>query len=263
MALGGRTALAVAFPPLRRLNPRRALSTAAASALTAREARRILGLPPAGADGRAIKAAYYDTAKRLHPDLNPSDVGANARFSRAADACELLLAQLDAGGVSGGRADADGARGTGTATREASRGAASGGAGAGAFSRARYAPRTPTALELLCMRLEAEPAATGAVWAELRAHGLAPDAPTMDSLFRACGGARRDEALGLFEKAAPLLGVADRRSSLVSLLAWCHEEAASDWTFAVVNLVGPDDLTTEVQAALSRTFSYFPSGADF
>ena len=112
-------------------------------------------------------------------------------------------------------------------------------------------------------RLDTEPWATGAVWAELRAHGLQPDAAAMDALFRACASARRDEALELYVQAAPLLAAADRRSALVSLLSWCHEDAASDWTFRAVALVGPDDLTPEVQAALSRTFSYFPSGASF
>lgn len=239
----------------------RALSTAGTAALTVRQARQLLGLPPAVSDARSIKAAYYEVAKRLHPDLNPSDDGANERFARAADACELLLAQLEMGHGRGAD-DADGTGWAGTGTREAARGtAASGGTSAG--TRARYAPRMPTAAELICSRLELEPGATAAVWAELRAHGLRPDGVVMDGLFRACGAERRDEALGLFEQAAPLLSAEDRRSALVSLLSWCHEEAASDWTFRAVGLVGPDDLTPEVQAALSRTFSYFPSGASF
>mmetsp|Transcript_27343 Transcript_27343/g.62941 ORF Transcript_27343/g.62941 Transcript_27343/m.62941 type:complete len:111 (-) Transcript_27343:295-627(-) len=105
------------------------------------------------------------------------------------------------------------------------------------------------------MRLDSDPAATASVWAELRAHKLAIDSAALDALFRACGGARRDEALEMFEEAASRLAAGERSSALVSLLTWCLEEAATEWTFKVVNLCGPDDLTPEVQAALARAFS--------
>jgi hypothetical protein len=167
-----------------------------------------------------------------------------------AEACELLLAELE----HGDQASA-GAR---TGTREAPRGAGSG-ARASEFQqhmRARYTPRMPTAAEVILMRLESDPAATAAVWAELRSHKLAISSAALDALFRACGAARRDEALEMFEQASPMLAASERSSALVSLLSWCHEEAATDWTFKVVNALGSDDLTPEVQAALARTFSY-------
>ena len=55
---------------------------------------------------------------------------------------------------------------------------------------------------------------------------------------------------------------AARSEALVSLLAWCKEDEL-DCTFDVCDEIGDDDKTPEVLAALSATFSYFPSGASF
>jgi curved DNA-binding protein CbpA len=228
-------------------------------AATIDEARSLLGLA-GGADARAIKGAYYQFAKQSHPDLHPGDETAAERFARAADACELLLTDLDRL-TSGGDANVDAGIGR-TGTREAARGEG-GPSGAPAGARARRSVRVPTAAELICQRLEAEPEMTSAVWAELVRLRIELDSATMDSLFRACGGERRDEALRLFEAAAPRLSPETRRSAIVSLLSWCHEEASSDWTFAAVALVTSEDLTPEVRGALERTFSYFPSGGSW
>jgi curved DNA-binding protein CbpA len=229
-------------------------------ALTVREARALLGVS-GGADAHAIKVAYFEHAKQSHPDLNPEDEDAAERFARAADAHDLLLSHLEQRATAGSTGGAEDTVGR-TGSRDAGRGQGAPSSGAQGV-RAHTAPRMPTAAELICQRLESEPDATREVWLELQRHRVAIDGPAMDSLFRACGGSRRDEALQLFEESAPRLSVEARRSALVSLLSWCHEEAASDWTFKAVGLVTPDDLTPEVQAALSRTFSYFPSGASF
>ena len=54
-----------------------------------------------------------------------------------------------------------------------------------------------------------------------------------------------------------------RSSTIVSLLTLCKEEGAMESTFEVVDMITDDDRTEEVLAALSSTFSYFPSGASF
>ncbi len=56
-----------------------------------REALRVLELPP-DADASAIKAAWRRLAKANHPDLNPGDAAAAARF-RAAQAAYDVLTQ--------------------------------------------------------------------------------------------------------------------------------------------------------------------------
>ncbi|KAJ1619984.1 hypothetical protein T492DRAFT_1081614 [Pavlovales sp. CCMP2436] len=235
----------------------------ALSTVTGSEARTLLGLAAASShDARSIKAAYYQQALRDHPDLNPLDLNAGERFARVVEACELLLEELEHGDNLPGADDGHARTGTREAPRADGAGTG-GGASEASQQRARYAPRKPTAAEVILMRLDADPAATASVWAELSAHKLAINSAALDQLFRACGCARRDEALAMFEQAAPRLAAGERSSALVSLLSWCHEESATDWTFTVVNLCGPDDLTPEVQATLARTFSYFPSGASF
>ncbi|MSP67340.1 MAG: J domain-containing protein [Alphaproteobacteria bacterium] len=50
---------------------------------------RLLGVPQA-ADAEAIRDAFRKLAKTLHPDLNPSDAGAEERFKRIIVAYEVL-----------------------------------------------------------------------------------------------------------------------------------------------------------------------------
>lgn len=54
-----------------------------------RDPYRILEVPP-DADPDQIKRAYRRLAKRHHPDVNPDDPGAEARFKEVADAFALL-----------------------------------------------------------------------------------------------------------------------------------------------------------------------------
>ena len=59
-----------------------------------------------------IKRAYKRLARRLHPDINPGDREAEARFRQVLDAYETLMdpdrrRRYDAGQLSGGTADDD------------------------------------------------------------------------------------------------------------------------------------------------------------
>lgn len=65
-----------------------------------RDALKVLELAP-DADAEAVKAAYRRLAKANHPDLNPGDPEAEARF-RAAQAAYAVLTEAEArrGGLS-------------------------------------------------------------------------------------------------------------------------------------------------------------------
>lgn len=56
----------------------------------------------------AIKAAYRELAKRLHPDRNPGDAGAEQRFKQATQAYELLRDPAKRAQFDRGLIDADG-----------------------------------------------------------------------------------------------------------------------------------------------------------
>lgn len=56
---------------------------------------RALGLEP-GASAEDIKSAYRRESKRVHPDLNPGDPNAAARFSKLTEHYEQALAGLSA-----------------------------------------------------------------------------------------------------------------------------------------------------------------------
>lgn len=56
---------------------------------------RILGLV-ASADVKAIKAAYRRLARQYHPDVNPGDRRAHAKFIQVSEAYQYLLARVPA-----------------------------------------------------------------------------------------------------------------------------------------------------------------------
>src|SRR5215213_7938310 len=69
----------------------------------------VLGVERGAAAGD-IKRAYKRLARRLHPDINPGDREAEARFRQVLDAYETLMdpdrrRRYDAGQLSGGDAD--------------------------------------------------------------------------------------------------------------------------------------------------------------
>jgi hypothetical protein len=130
-----------------------------------------------------------------------------------------------------------------------------------------YAGRPPTLGEILCQRLADEPHAFGEVWTDTLERNLAVTSAMTTALFKACAasGAGMPAALDIFRQATArnLLTAEVRTCSLVSLLTLCKEDNL-ETTFEVVDLITDEDKQDpEVFAALSSTFSFFPSGASF
>ena len=156
---------------------------------------------------------------------------------------------------------AEAKRGASTGTRRA--------AGPAAGAKV-YQAKPPTLGEVLCARLAGEPEAAAVVWEDIKSGRYEVTTKMADLLFKACathrpgtGGMRsalailRDgTALGMFPSSV-------RATAIVSLLTWCKEQEELDATFEVVDEIRDEDRTPEVLAALSSTFSYFPSGASF
>lgn len=238
-------------------------------------ASQLFGLPP-GASAASIKIRYIELAKETHPDavLLPRGDGdsdgdgdndgeaareaAHDAFLAVQAAFEELMAAAPKSGKRGGSSSASSARGGEARRRET---------GTGRRAGAPYAPPERTLGEVLCARLDDEPEAVAQVWAEAQARSLAVTELMADLMFKACaapGGGGMPLALKILREASASgrISQAARTASLVSLLTWCREEEL-DATFDVVNEVREEDRTPEVLAALSASFSYFPSGASF
>ena len=203
-----------------------------------------------------IKARYYELAKLHHPDANhatDSDVTSRrADFLMVQAAFESLMLEADQ------RSEGAAA----TSAQNASRGAAR---GRPIRTRARRtSARERTLGEVLCEGCE--PEAVESVWRDVLERKLVVSAAMTNDLFKACaGGGGAALALRILREASDhdLMTAEVRTASIVSLLSWCKEEELSDSTFAVVAEIRDEDRTPEVLAALSSTFSYFPSGASF
>ncbi|HEX5079331.1 MAG TPA: DnaJ C-terminal domain-containing protein [Geminicoccaceae bacterium] len=90
---------------------------------------RVLNVPREAGQA-AIKAAYRDLAKRLHPDRNPGDARAEQRFKQVTRAYELLRDPAKRAKFDRGLIDADGKPQFGFGHFGFGRGAAAGGAAA-------------------------------------------------------------------------------------------------------------------------------------
>eukprot|EP00965_Chrysotila_dentata_P256476 6212549-Pleurochrysis_carterae.AAC.6 len=227
----------------------------------------VLGLPH-GAERSAIRRRFYELAKQTHPDSQalsgddgPSveyDGGAFVRIQAAYET--LLKADSSRKSDEPKTAAAHAARGTAKWARQ---------------SRAEARPssgsvRQRTLGEVLCERLKAEPEAVDIVWQDVRGRNLEVTGKMADLLFRACAlhhgqenaGSGMSQALQILREATPNMTSSTRAQALVSLLCWCKEDEL-DCTFEVCNEINDADRTPEVLAALSASFSYFPSGASF
>eukprot|EP00966_Prymnesium_polylepis_P090379 2093081-Prymnesium_polylepis.1 len=209
------------------------------------DAWHILGLP-AGSTKIQIKKAYYEAAKRTHPDGQSSDdadapAADPAAFLAVQAAFEELMAQQ-------GPAKA--------APATAANHAARSGSAAERPSRSHQAPRASARIrtlgEVLCDRLSDEPEYAPELWAEVVDRQLAVNAYMTDALFRACakGGLGMPVALGMLREGTRLglLTQAVRSASIVSILCHCKEDDL-DVTFQLVDEITDEDRTPEVLAA--------------
>eukprot|EP00966_Prymnesium_polylepis_P159264 3680646-Prymnesium_polylepis.1 len=210
------------------------------------DAWRVLGLP-AGSTRPQIKAAYYEAAKRTHPDGQSSDdadapAADPVAFLAVQAAFEELMAQQ---GPSSKAAPA-------TAANHAARS----GSAAERPSRSHRAPRASARIrtlgEVLCDRLSDEPEYAPEIWSDIVNRQLAVNAYMTDALFRACakGGLGMPVALGMLREGTRLglLTQAVRSASIVSILCHCKEDDL-DTTFQLVDEITDEDRTPEVLAA--------------
>src|SRR5690606_37710627 len=95
-----------------------------------RDPYTVLGVPRSASE-KDIKSAYRKLAKTYHPDQNPDDPSAHAKFAEAANAYDLLSNAEKRGQFDRGEIDADGnprfAGFGGGGARGGPRGAAGGG----------------------------------------------------------------------------------------------------------------------------------------
>ena len=210
---------------------------------------------PSNATKAELRAKYYELAKMTHPDSREDNCA--EEFLAVQRAFEELMTEV----------------GKRPATTSASSAARGGTAAASQTSRkgrpaARpFAGQPPTLGEVLCERLKHDPAAYGEVWTDVLERRLDVSSAMTCAIFKACAasGAGMSAALEVFQEATAeqMLTAQVRTSSLVSLLTLCKEENL-DVTFEVVELITDEDKQDpELFAALSSTFSFFPSGASF
>ena len=217
---------------------------------------------PANSSKSAIRLRYLELAKETHPDANPD--APEGAFLTVQQAFEELMAAAANPSASGG-----GGGGSNTSRSSAARGGGPGRPGArrAAAPLRTATPRPPTLGEILCGRLEYEPSAYGEVWEDVMAKRLEVTAAITCAIFKACArsGAGMPAALAILRDAQhrAVMTPDVRATSIASLLTLCKEEGAMDATFEVVDMITDEDRTPEVLAALSSTFSYFPSGASF
>ena len=241
MLLAARALTAVRCP---RAMPIRALCTDHAAAA------RLYGLG-AGASQSQIRERFLALAKSTHPDAQPAGSDCTAAFLEVRTAFDTLIAAA--------------ARDAPGATSRASAARGGGGSWGRSKSSVRWQPVRERSLgEVLCEPLRQEPALRVSVWADIRSRELELTGAMADALFRACAldGGGMPAALQILREGRGLMTPAARTEALCSLLTWCKEDEL-DTTFEVCDEIRDEDKTPAVLAALSSTFSYFPSGASF
>lgn len=217
---------------------------------TAANAYGILGLP-ANAQRSDIKRAFYELAKKTHPDvagaaLSAGDgdtagegsseehaaAGTGRTFLEIHEAFELLM-----------HMEQERARGGSSSTTNASN-AARGGERGGRAGKARrpgarvVEPRERSLGEMLCDRLDEEPWAVVDVWEELLREQLRITEPALEAIFRACGakdsqsgkgGGGLPTALSILRDAnmKDLLTTQTREAAVIFIIKWCKEDSSS------------------------------------
>ncbi|KAL1507302.1 hypothetical protein AB1Y20_008148 [Prymnesium parvum] len=219
---------------------------------------QVLGLP-AGSSRAQVKAAYYELAKRTHPDGQPAaDASGSppdtAQFLQVQAAFEELMEETRQPGPRVATSPNHAARGGAPPPRHA------------AERKARPSARVRTLGEVLCDQLEEEPGEARAVWEEIVARRLPVDAHVSDRLAKACGrsGLGMRGALEMLREGTRLglMPQAVRSATIASIMCHCKEENL-EVTFDLVADMTDEDRTPEVLSALSSTFSFFPSGSSF
>jgi curved DNA-binding protein CbpA len=235
----------------------RASGRPSARSLCTSAAARVLGVA-VGAPRSEIKKAYYELAKATHPDAVAAASASSSTASHDAFlAIQSAFEEMMNAPEPSKRATSAARSAPGSAPRQART--------RRPVARSSSA-KPPTLGEILCERLEEEPSALFAVWDDIKEQKLEVTSRMTSALFKACSesGDGMPTALAVLREATALqmLSQTVRSESLVSLLTWCKEEHL-DTTFDVVDEIQECDRTPEVLAALSATFSYFPSGASF
>jgi len=156
------------------------------------------------------------------------------------------------------------ARTPSTAPSDAQRGGSRAAGSSGTVRRGGYASlRRKSLSEVLCERLEEDPAAATAVWADIKERQLPVVEATLDLLFRACArsGAGLPEAISIMRDAnrSGKLTQPVKAAALVSLIKWCKEDKSS--FEVIINEVDESERTPEVLETMSYA-NFLYSGID-
>eukprot|EP00966_Prymnesium_polylepis_P188831 4375225-Prymnesium_polylepis.1 len=195
--------------------------------LLSTDAWQVLGIP-AGSSKLQIKAAYYDLARRTHPDTRSDGAEAPdaSAFLEVQAAFEELISSQGSASAAPTTAANHAARG-GAATQRPSQ---------------RRGPRASTKVrslgEVLCDRLAEEPEQVHSLWCKIVERELAVNAYMTDAIFRACarGGFAMPTALSILREGTRrgLLSQSVRSAAITSILCHC-KEADLDVTFQLVD----------------------------